>query len=86
MTGIDIQDQAERFLSWFSRLRGTPIASVFVTWARSKSFSLEDTSSIWRAVEQEIAGHLDPEESLDLRRPLDLAEIASGSEGKQTDG
>ena len=62
MIGIDVQDQAERFLSWFSRLRGIPIKSAFVTWARSKDFSPEDISFIWCEVEQEIAGFQDLEE------------------------
>ncbi len=62
MTGIDIQNQVEGFLSWFSRLRGTPIKSAFEEWARSKDFSPGDTVLIWRGVEQEIAGHQDLEE------------------------
>ena len=62
LSAFDCRDQAERFLDWFSRLRGTPIKPAFETWARSKDFSPEDTASIWGAVEQEIAGLQDLEE------------------------
>ena len=70
MTGIDIQDQTERFLGWFPRLRGTPIKPAFKEWVRSKDFSQENISAIWRAVEQEIAGLQDPEEIAVRRRSL----------------
>jgi len=85
MNGIDIQNQVEGFLGWFSRLRGTPIKPAFSEWARSKKFSPEDTASVWGAVEQEIAGHHDPEKIRVAKRgrSLDLAEIASGSEGRR---
>ncbi len=70
MTSIDIQDQVEGFLSWFFRFRGTPIKPAFKEWVRSKDFSPENISAIWRAVEQEIAGHQDLEEITIRERSL----------------
>ncbi len=71
LSDFDCQDQAQRFLGWFSRIsRGTPIKPAFKEWARSKDFSPEDTASIWRAVEEEVAGHQDLEEITIRERSL----------------
>lgn len=55
MSEFDYQDQAERFVSWFSRLpRGASLKGAFKGWADSKDFHPEDQGVIWDLVQKEL--------------------------------
>ena len=55
MSEFDYQGQAERFVSWFSRLpRGASLKGAFKGWADSKDFHPEDQGVIWDLVQKEL--------------------------------
>ncbi len=53
MSEFDYQDQAERFVNWFSRLpSGAPLEGAFQRWAGSKDFHTDDRKLIWDLVQK----------------------------------
>ena len=58
MIELEYGDQAERFVSWFSRLPlGTPLEGAFQRWAGSKDFHPEDRKVIWNLVQEDDVGN-----------------------------
>ena len=54
MRELDYQDQAERFINWFSRLpAGTLLEGAFKEWSDSKDLHPEDRKMIWDLVQKE---------------------------------
>ncbi len=57
MREFEYQDQAERFVSWVSRLpQGTSREGAFQRWAGSKDFHPDDRKAIWDLVQKDDAG------------------------------
>jgi hypothetical protein len=55
MRELEYQDQATRFVSWFSRLpSGTSRKGAFKGWADSKDFHPDDRKVIWDLVQKEF--------------------------------
>ena len=55
MRELEYGDQAERFVSWFSRLSpGTSLEGSFKEWSDSKDFHPDDRKVIWDLVQKEF--------------------------------